>query len=510
MKTHLSPSLPAVCPQWAARLAALHPGDLTSEERAALQQHISACSTCAAVYAQYQQVDAHILSLPVVQPSPQQISQLEALIADRAAGEPALKPVTSARVPQSRPGRVPAQHRPARSRLSAFAAVMVVVMLAAGALALFSSRHPSSVGGASGTLYAISYSDGTAYALNAATGQTEWRTPLHIKPDEGVLISHGMIFITSQDGFLYAVRETDGKLLWHRSYKAISSVNGRPVISPSLVSDGKAIYIGAETGLYAWSVSDGHTLWYHAPPAGCDPAGITPTCDRYPITASNGIVYVYFDGLYALRSTDGATLWHDQRFLSGAEDNLVVVKNHLYVISPQRNAIIVLQADSGHQLDVISIAHDNTFQLLAAGDTVYAESGLHYVYAIQSSDESILWQKNYTDGGHLVAADENHLYYASFMPGATLKNLPVKHTPSVISSLNSPIERLNAVSAADGSSRWPWQYPAGTLPGAVATSAGMLYVVAGTNSGIYALWASDGKVAWHALPGVWLASVAAE
>lgn len=507
MRTHPSPSLPVACPEWAARLAALHPDDLAPDERAALQQHISACSNCAAVYAQYQEVDACILRLPVVQPSPQQVSQLEALIADRVAAESALQPITGAQESQSRPGCVPARHRPARSRLGAFAAVMVVVMLAAGALALFSSRHPSSVGGASGTLYAISYSDGTAYALNAVTGQTEWRTPLHIKPDEGVLISHGMIFITSKDGFLYAVRESDGKLLWHRSYKAISSVNGRPVISPSLVSDGKAIYIGAETGLYAWSVGDGHTLWYHAPPAGCDPAGITPACDRYPIIASNGIVYVYFDGLYALRSTDGVTLWQDQRFLSGSEDNLVVVKNHLYAVSPQRNAIIVLQADNGHQIDVIPIARDYTFQLLAAGAMVYAESGLHQVYAIRSSDDSILWQKNYADGGHLVAADDSNLYYVSLMPGAALKNLPVKHTPSAISSLTSLTERLNAVSASDGSSRWSWRYPADMFQGYLATiGSGMLYIVA---DGIYALHTVDGKVAWRALPGIWLASVAA-
>jgi outer membrane protein assembly factor BamB len=421
-------------------------------------------------------------------------------------GEPALIPVTNARKSQSRSGRIPIQRRLVGSRLSALTAVLVVVLLVASALALFSSRHPSSVGSVPGTLYTISYSDGTAYALNTVTGQAEWRTPLHIKPDEGVLISHGMIFITSQDGFLYAARESDGKLLWHRSYKAISSVNGRPVITPSLVSDGTAVYIGAETGLYAWSVSDGHTLWRHAPPAGCDPSGITPTCDRYPITASNGIVYVYFDGLYALRSTDGATLWRDQRFLSGSEDHLVVVKNHLYVVSPQDNAVIVLQADNGHQLDVIPIAHDYTIQLIASGEMVYVESGLHHVYAIRNSDERILWQKSYADGGRLVAADDSNLYYVSTITSAA----PIKLTPStsIISSLDTTSERLTAVSAADGSFRWSWQYPTSAFQGYLATTApGMLYVVA---RGIDALQTSDGKMVWHALANTWLASIAVE
>ena len=510
MRTHSSPSLPVACPEWAARLAALHRDDLAPEERATLQQHINICPNCAAVYAQYQQVDARILSLPVVQPSAEQISQLEALIAGRAASEPLLKSVVSARGPQSRPGRALAQHRPAGSRLSAFAAIMVVVMLAAGALALFSSRHPSSVGDVSGTLYTISYSDGTAYALNAVTGQVEWRTPLYIKPDEGVLISHGMIFITSQDGFLYAIRESDGKLLWHRSYRAISSVNGRPVISPSLVSDGKAVYIGAETGLYAWSVSDGHTLWYHAPPAGCNPTGITPACDRSPITVSNGIVYVYFDGLYALRSTDGAVLWKNLQVQIGVD--LVVVKNRLYVHSFANHSVYVFQADNGHRLDTIPLSHPNPISIISDGEIVYITDGLHDVYAVRSSDNRVLWTRHYTATVQLLAADDSNLYYVSTMPGAMLNGVPVKLTPSTSSlrSLNSPIERLNVISASNGSPRWSWRYPAGTFQDGMATGSGMLYVVAGTNGGIYALRANDGKVAWHALPGVWLARVGVE
>jgi hypothetical protein len=38
----------------------------------------------------------------------------------------------------------------------------------------------------------------------------------------------------------------------------------------------------------------------------------------------------------------------------------------------------------------------------------------------------------------------------------------------------------------------------------------MLYAIAGSNGGIYAVHASDGKTVWHALANTWLASVVVE
>ena len=61
-----TPSVP--CAQWARKLAAAHPCDLSSTERAALDKHIQTCPACASVQAEYREMDARILALPPVTP----------------------------------------------------------------------------------------------------------------------------------------------------------------------------------------------------------------------------------------------------------------------------------------------------------------------------------------------------------------------------------------------------------------------------------------------------------
>ena len=58
------------CAQWAEKLAATHPDDLSPSDRAALDMHIASCPACATVRAEYQAIDALILDLPGVEPMP--------------------------------------------------------------------------------------------------------------------------------------------------------------------------------------------------------------------------------------------------------------------------------------------------------------------------------------------------------------------------------------------------------------------------------------------------------
>src|SRR6266852_2239290 len=46
----------APCPEWEKQLAALHPDDLTPNERAALEAHVATCLPCATTLAEYQRL----------------------------------------------------------------------------------------------------------------------------------------------------------------------------------------------------------------------------------------------------------------------------------------------------------------------------------------------------------------------------------------------------------------------------------------------------------------------
>ncbi|WIG58658.1 MAG: hypothetical protein OJF49_001404 [Ktedonobacterales bacterium] len=57
------------CAQWAHLLAA-QPGDLSPDQRAALDDHLATCATCATIRAEYRAMDSSIRALPAPQPLP--------------------------------------------------------------------------------------------------------------------------------------------------------------------------------------------------------------------------------------------------------------------------------------------------------------------------------------------------------------------------------------------------------------------------------------------------------
>ncbi len=134
---------PRPCDAWAEQLAALHPTDLSSAERAALAAHLATCPACAAARADYWRMDAQIRRLPDPQPFaglPPRLLQLWAE-EDRRAG--VRQPVLLPRVPEvfmqtttdsGDAAPVPLHHerrvgRPLISGITAIAAVLIVALV---------------------------------------------------------------------------------------------------------------------------------------------------------------------------------------------------------------------------------------------------------------------------------------------------------------------------------------------------------------------------------------------
>ncbi len=161
----MTDSMPQPCAEWRTELAATHPSDLTPEKRAALAAHLATCPACAAVYTQYQQLDAHIHHLPAPAPLPGLPPKLLALWEAeerRVPGEDAPvpsqtreKPMRTIQPPNLTPfpsGPLPPQRRFSRrfvSGLSAAAAVLVLVLLTTAVLA--SRLHNTATGSPTNT-----------------------------------------------------------------------------------------------------------------------------------------------------------------------------------------------------------------------------------------------------------------------------------------------------------------------------------------------------------------------
>lgn len=561
MNTLHPQSLPVPCAAWANRLAALHPADLAPDEKAALKKHIAGCSDCAAVYTAYQEVDALIKSLPVVQPFPQRVAQLERMIADQTHDHPRWKPASNTREHRPLPARASTQ---LARRVSLLAAVLIVMVLVASAFALFSAHHNTSIStGKQGIIYSVSgnapgYS--TVYALDAATGQTIWSTPLHMLSNGRPLhvgktiflslmhVSGSTIFLSSSDYYLYALHTSDGHLLWQRSYQNLMGVDNKLLsIIPDPVSDENAIYFGTTRGIYAWGASDGRQLWSYPIPGACNQQ--PDTCISEALTVNNGIVYTYFNGLYALNASNGSLRWHDPQVTS---THIVVAQNHIYALRYDEGTIRVLQADTGKLLNTPGLPHiapddrlndtQNGYlrsdDLSTDGQNVYLQSSPATAnsgsdaYAIQATDNTVLWHRHYTQNIAIDMVNDGHLYYEYDTQDLSAFQLkPPKPTPGsqTGSSVKTDMGQIRmvahicTVSTADGSPQGCVQASIaspfamsdrissfsrrGTTRIAYAAASSLVYPIAmsqGTmfvrgDTGLYATRVADGKVLWRAL-----------
>ena len=132
---------------------------------------------------------------------------------------------------------------------------------------------------------------GTVWSLSTKTGKVRWHTPAapastHAIVRSSPAVSHGLVFVstgetTPMDGRVVALRAKNGTVKWAATYLADYSTS-----SPAIANG--VLYVGSyDTRLYAIRLSDGSLLW--APKWGSQnlPRGINSS----PAIA-NGRVYV--------------------------------------------------------------------------------------------------------------------------------------------------------------------------------------------------------------------------
>ena len=154
-----------------------------------------------------------------------------------------------------------------------------------------------------GTIYLV-LQDSTLVHLRANDGQPLWSTPIKINSQQFnnsyPFLDHGIVFLlgasdtTSQAAPVYALRASDGKILWH------ASLLGNPSFQSGI------LYMMQTDGrLDAWRESDGGHLWsYQA-------SEEMSTFENPP--GKNNLVFLtdLLGNLEVLRANDGKLLWHN-------------------------------------------------------------------------------------------------------------------------------------------------------------------------------------------------------
>lgn len=274
---------------------------------------------------------------------------------------------------------------------------------------------------------------------------------------------------------------------YHVSYQLNHSIvsynESQPFAAPHVANSivyASAQGQGPDKGLYAFDARNGAKLWYIP--------GIVALSSP---TVVNGVIYVSSvganSGVYALDAISGKQIWNYSQ--AGGVNSSPNIKNGVVYVGTGTGHVLALNSVNGEKLwdfktagrtfedgDTIS---DGVLSSPAVADgRVYVNSQLYYVYALNASNGSQIW--NYTTGQEVYAAPlvfGDLVYVCSF--------------DGYVYAFNSSTGQIN----------WKFLTPPDLqgyrfLNSAPVISSGILYIGTG-RAGLIALDAKNGSELWE-------------
>jgi outer membrane protein assembly factor BamB len=343
-----------------------------------------------------------------------------------------------------------------RYTLTAVALCLVLALFLATVVLL----HPQPPKQSSHTSSPVAASTATPATANASTDYSVNTT-----------IVNGVAYAGAANGAVYALRTSNGSLLWR--HKIDPGASAAPLVDSGIVYITAGISDVGPGSLYALRASDGVQLWRYT---SSDAVG--------NLLVDNGIVYVTSNdvvsqngSLIALRANNGTQLWHV--ITKGSSSTSPVVDNNIVYVSANEDhgpgTIYSLHASNGTQL-----WHYTTNTFLYVPTVV---NGIAYIFsdqgllALQASNGQPLWSDPLVGySGPQPQVINGVLYFTT-----TKMSLEATATPT------SQANRLPQVGTIGDllQSVLPIAPVHQTLP------------LKGGISSVYAVRISDGAVLWH-------------
>ena len=130
------------------------------------------------------------------------------------------------------------------------------------------------------------------HALDAATGDTKWRTPLERAAVAPVAAFGGLVIVMIDPADVVTFRRSDGMQVWKTATGAMGT---------RALSVGADVYVtGSEGQVVALAMNDGHMLWQQTLAATLSPPAVAP--DRVFVGSTD-------NRLYALDARSGKLEW---------------------------------------------------------------------------------------------------------------------------------------------------------------------------------------------------------
>jgi len=137
----------------------------------------------------------------------------------------------------------------------------------------------------------------------SADGKRLWHFPTDSAIKNDIAAAEGRLFATSVAGWLYALDEASGKLLWKAE---LDRQRERWEVAATTAADG-LVYVGAHSYIAAFDAQSGHRVWeeHHGQ------SDWWPSCYTVPTVTDGKLLLMTRAGAWALDAKTGKTLWKE-------------------------------------------------------------------------------------------------------------------------------------------------------------------------------------------------------
>lgn len=332
---------------------------------------------------------------------------------------------------------------------------------------------------AEGYVY-VGSTDGTLYALDAATGDTEWTFPtgggIHSTP----AVADGRVFVGSDDGSLYAVDASAGTEEW--AFETGGPVQSSPTVLPAPAEAGTPglVVVGSHDGhVYAVDVAEGESEWQFETNGArlAEAGGAVKTAPAFRPAGDgdglSGLVYAGSDDghVYALDAESGEREW-EYRTENTVQSSPTVVGDRV-CFGNHDGYVFAVAATSGDRLWRFDTGSVVVGSPAVTTDAVFAASRDGNVHALPVDPPWVEGSESTDDGLWTVSVGSLPLVGGPALDGDTLY-------------VGSQGDRVYGIDVASETERWSYDAggsvlatPAVVGGDAESGAAGRLFVAGG-------------------------------
>lgn len=249
-----------------------------------------------------------------------------------------------------------------------------------------------------GVVY-VGSDDHFLYAVDERNGRFLWKCELGSKVKSSPAVGENVLVVGCEDGKVYGINPLDGKQIW-------SFATGDRVSSSPCIQDGVAFFGGWDGVVYALNAQTGKPVWTfpanHLPPQAADlkvtesdhsaklPGGIG-RITASPALASNVIVIAsHLGDVYCLSTHDGAMIWKFKT--AGKVLGSPMIMNGLVYFGSWDKTLYAVDLATGASRWKFKGQESFSITPSGANGRIFAGNDDHLMYCLDANSGKMLWK----------------------------------------------------------------------------------------------------------------------